>query len=277
MTYKANGQNFGSGAFVISRSIFESEIWYKPPEYLKIWLYLIGKANHKGRKYGGFFCERGQYFCSYSELSEQLKYNIGFVNKTYSDSRMKNLMKYLRSTLMVTTVKNPRGILITITNYDSYQDLSNYENPSEKTSEETMKKPRINQKALSINKNDKELKNEKNLNNTHMCGFKEFWKTYPTRNGKKLEKDKALKEFQLQKQSDIQMILKAVKNYAESKEVRNGIGIKNAHRFLKDNYWKEWLELERKENRNETKDVGGRAGRASENSNKNYLDGTEKY
>ena len=81
MTYQTNGQNFSSGAFVISRSIFESEIWYKPPEYLKIWLYLIGKANHKGRKYKGYYCERGQYFCNYEELRGQLDYKIGYRNK----------------------------------------------------------------------------------------------------------------------------------------------------------------------------------------------------
>jgi hypothetical protein len=173
MTYqtKGQGQNFGNGAFVISRSIFESEIWYKPPEYLKIWLYLIGKANHKGRKYGGHFCERGQYFCDYNELREQLKYKIGYRNSAYNDSYMKNLMKYLRSTLMVTPVKKPRGLLITITNYDSYQDLSNYENSSEDSNEKTNCKPTVNQMPLSINKN---YKNDKNLKNIYSQNSDEF-------------------------------------------------------------------------------------------------------
>ena len=138
MTDQTKKQNFGSGAFVISRSIFESDIWYKPHEYLKIWLYLIGKANHKGRKYGGYFCERGQYFCNYNELREQLKYKIGYRNNIYNDSYMKNLMKYLRRSLMVTTVKKPRGLLITITNYDSYQTLGNYGKSNEGSDWDTM-------------------------------------------------------------------------------------------------------------------------------------------
>ena len=163
MTYQTNGQNFSSGAFVISRSIFESEIWYKPPEYLKIWLYLIGKANHKGRKYKGYYCDRGQYFCNYRELREQLDYKIGYRNKKYGDFAPKTLMKYLRDTQRITTTKKPRGILVTIINYDVYQTLDSYEKTSENTSEETMKKPQRNQKPLSINKNDKELKNEKNI------------------------------------------------------------------------------------------------------------------
>ena len=76
---------------------------------------------------------------------------------------MKNLMKYLRSTLMVTTVVKPRGLLITIKNYDSYQNLNNYENSSEDSNKKTSSKPIVNQMPLSINKNDKELKNEKNI------------------------------------------------------------------------------------------------------------------
>ena len=163
--------NMSKGAFVLSRSIFESEIWHKPPEYLKIWLYLLGKANHKGRKYGGCFCERGQHFCNYNELSEQLKYNIGYRNKTYGDSFMKNLMKYLRDALMVTTAKKPRGLLITITNYDSYQNLRNYENSNEGSNEKTNCKPTVNQMPLSINKN---YKNDKNLKKIYSLNSDEF-------------------------------------------------------------------------------------------------------
>ncbi len=171
MTYQTKKQNLGSGAFIISRSIYESEIWCKPPEYLKIWLYLLGKANHKCRKYGGYFCERGQYFCNYNELREQLKYKIGYRNNIYNDSYMKNLMKYLRDSLMVTTVKKPRGLLVTIINYDVYQTLDNYEKTNEKTSEETNGKPTVNQRPPSINKN---YKNDKNLKNIYSQNSAEF-------------------------------------------------------------------------------------------------------
>ena len=174
MTEIVTTQNFDSGAFVISRSIFESEIWYKPPEYLKIWLYLIGKANHKGRKYRGYYCERGQYFCNYEELRGQLSYKIGYRNKKYGDFAPKTLMKYLRKTQRITTMKKPRGILVTIINYDIYQTLGNYDKTNEKTSEETTKKPQRNQKPLSINKNYKNEKNEKNFKNIYSQNSDEF-------------------------------------------------------------------------------------------------------
>ena len=80
-------------------------------------------------------------------------------------------MKYLRDTQRITTTKKPRGILVTIINYDVYQALDSYEKTSENTSEETMKKPQRNQKPLSINKN---CKNDKNLKNIYSQNSDEF-------------------------------------------------------------------------------------------------------
>ncbi|ODS33188.1 MAG: hypothetical protein SCARUB_01666 [Candidatus Scalindua rubra] len=242
MAKQSKKQNFENGAFVVSRSIFESDIWQKPPEYLKIWLYLIGKANHKGRKYRGYYCERGQYFCDYKELRDQLKYKIGYRSKIYGDFTPKNLMKYLRSTLMVTTMKKPRGLLITINNYDSYQVLGNYENTSEHSNENPTKTPDEHQSIPSINKNDKELKN------LLMRKFEKFWKTYPARNGRKLEKGETLIRFRKLKEDEVPLVLKAVKNYANDPDIKNGIGIRDPKRFLRDGkgnqFWKEWLEVE---------------------------------
>ncbi|MHC4454500.1 MAG: hypothetical protein ACYSWS_07360, partial [Planctomycetota bacterium] len=67
--------------------------------------------------------------------------------------------------------KKPRGLLITILNYDAYQNLSNYENTSENTNENPTKKLRKNQSVLSINKN---YKNYKNLRNIYSQNSDEF-------------------------------------------------------------------------------------------------------
>lgn len=157
-------ENFENGAFIVSRSIFQSEIWFKPPEYLKIWLYLFGKANHKRKRIKGYVCERGQYFCDYKELLMQVEYKIGFRKKKLNESFMKTLMKHLRSTLMIATVKKPRGVLVTICNYSEYQQIKNYEKTNKKTYEKTKLKPDVNQESLSINKNEKNVRiKEKNI------------------------------------------------------------------------------------------------------------------
>lgn len=155
-------ENFNQGAFIVSRSLFESHIWYMSPEYLKIWIYILGKANHKGRKYNGYYCERGQYFCSYKELTEQISYKIGYRKSGQHDVTTKRVMMFLRKHLMINTTKKPRGVLIEVLNYTKYQELSNYEKTNEKTNERTIGEPATNQSGLSINKNDKNDKNENN-------------------------------------------------------------------------------------------------------------------
>jgi hypothetical protein len=159
-------EKHAKGAFVSSRSIFDSDIWKnKPSEYHKIWFYLYGKANHEGKFYNGHYCERGQYFCNYEELNQQLEYFIGARKKKYHGALMKRIMVYLRSNHMVTTTKEPRGILITLINYDTYQRLEHYENTTGSTNENTSAEPRTNQERPSINKNDtnneQELKEKK--------------------------------------------------------------------------------------------------------------------
>lgn len=78
--------------------------------------------------------------------------------------------------------------------------------------------------------------------------FEEFWNTYPMRSGKRLGKQEALKKWRLLSSKDQSQVLIAVRHYASSKTVSEGIGIKDPHRWLrngkKDEPWREWLEPE---------------------------------
>ena len=78
--------------------------------------------------------------------------------------------------------------------------------------------------------------------------FEEFWNLYPMRNGKRVEKPGAVKKFQALKPDDRVLVLTAVRNYARSELVEKGIGIKDAHRWLrtgKDHEpWRDWMEPE---------------------------------
>lgn len=151
--------NHEHGAFFISRSLFESDIWAKPADYAKIWIYLIGRANHKEAKYRGFTLKRGQCFCTAKELTEQITYYVGYRPKKISESKVKHCLKFLRDTQRITTTKEPRGMVITILNYDLYQSLENYGRTKESSSERTNVEPVSNQKPLSINnKEKKEIK-----------------------------------------------------------------------------------------------------------------------
>ena len=88
-------------------------------------------------------------------------------------------------------------------------------------------------------------KRQKTIKNTDMSSFDEFWKVYPSRNGRKLEKDESLKAFIRIRREEFENVVRAAKNYAESKDVQNGIGIRDPKRFLKNDYWKEWIDVKR--------------------------------
>jgi hypothetical protein len=87
------------------------------------------------------------------------------------------------------------------------------------------------------------------IRDKNTCGvsdekFEEFWKAYPSRNGKKLYKANAKEQLNKIKENDLDSVMLAVRNYAKSKNVKEGVGIKDAFRWLRDGCWKEWLEEE---------------------------------
>jgi hypothetical protein len=74
--------------------------------------------------------------------------------------------------------------------------------------------------------------------------FEEFWKIYPARNNRKLYKAEAREQMDKIRKEDLDSVLAAANNYANSRDVREGVGIKDACRWIRDGCWKEWLEEE---------------------------------
>jgi hypothetical protein len=60
-------------------------------------------------------------------------------------------------------MKKPRGILVTVLNYEKFQNLKNYERANEGQDEGTEEELRDILGSLSINKNDKKEKNDQLL------------------------------------------------------------------------------------------------------------------
>jgi hypothetical protein len=151
------------GYYIKARCIRDSWIAHSAPVVRETWDYLLREANHKERKYNGYTIKRGQLFRSYREIRNELYWMVGASRRTYSVDQMKHTMKLLSNNHMVTLANAPRGVVITICNYDHYQDPSNYESTSQSPSNPPANTPRVHQSSTAINKNVKELKNEKNL------------------------------------------------------------------------------------------------------------------
>lgn len=140
------------GYYIKARAIQESEIMRQPPHVREVWDYLLMNANHSDKKYGGHEVKRGQLFRTYSQIREDLSWRVGWRKEMYSENHMKKAMKFLRESLMVTTKKAPGGVLITVLNYDKYQDPKSYERTKEGANERTNAEPMRNQ-GVPYNKN----------------------------------------------------------------------------------------------------------------------------
>lgn len=143
--------NNRTGYILISRKLIESEIWNKPPLYVKVWLYLLIRAQHSDYK----DLKRGQLWTSIDEIREACSYNVGFRKVTPTKREVWSILEFLRNPkngnilrkpyegtakeTMVETTKGTHGMLVTICNYDVYQTPKNYEGNGEGNDEGTMK------------------------------------------------------------------------------------------------------------------------------------------
>lgn len=169
------------GYINISRKIVESEIWNKPPMYVKVWLYLLVRAQHS--EYKGL--ERGQLRTSIPEIIEACSWKVGYRTEKPTKKQVFAILDWLRNpsdsnhegnneSSMIETTKGTQGMLVTICNYNVYQDSKNYEGNNEGDAKGTPKEQRKERQGNNINKND--LKNGNNeQENKYIHALFEHW------------------------------------------------------------------------------------------------------
>jgi len=156
---------------LLARKIIESEIWEKPPLYIKVWLYLLTAAQHSN--YKGL--KRGQVLTSIPEIIEGVKWRVGARVERPTKDQVFQILEFLRGkamkskrspdedaskATMITTTKATHSLLVTIDNYGVYQDLKSYESNDEGNDETDAKATRKQRQPSNINKN---VKNEENV------------------------------------------------------------------------------------------------------------------
>lgn len=181
-----NKPKIEGGYILLSRKIIESEIWDKPPLYIKVWLYLLSRAQHKEYKK----LKRGQLWTSIAEIQEACGWYVGFRREKPTKDQVYNILEWMRTTskadetrfpyesnyesntntTMITTTRATRGMVVNIVNYNVYQDSKNYESNDESNNEKVTRATREQRGGDTINKNDKECKNDKNDNKKHIGG-----------------------------------------------------------------------------------------------------------
>ena len=129
------GMCIEGGYYLKARKVQESWIAKAPPHVREIWDFIIMKANYKDC--GGI--KRGQLLTSYSDIQEGLAWFVGYRKETYKKHHCEIAMKALTRERMIATAKTTRGMIVTVLNYDKYQDPKIYERYSETDNETTTK------------------------------------------------------------------------------------------------------------------------------------------
>lgn len=155
------------GYYIKARIIQEKKIAKYPPHIREVWDYLLREANHKDKKYGCYEIKRGQLFRSLRQIREDLCWYVGWRKMMYSENQMKHTMKILRKDERITSSKQPAGLLITVCNYDYYQNPKNYESTNESPNESPTKQPTKAPMSNDYNKNDTISKNDKEESKTY--------------------------------------------------------------------------------------------------------------
>jgi hypothetical protein len=132
------------GHFLMSRKVFESAIWGKPPQYYRLLSWLIGKAVFRdGYTFKGHVLKRGELITTHGEIADALSYRLNRAIKKPSLKEIRIMLSWLQSEGMIlvkpvtgATLPNkgrPKdltraciGLLIFVINYDTYQDSKSY-------------------------------------------------------------------------------------------------------------------------------------------------------
>ena len=97
------------------RSLLNWE-WYTDSNTKDVFIHLILTANYEPKKWRGKTIERGQRVASYASLASELKLSVKSV---------RTALNHLKSTGEVAILSNHEYSIITIKNYESYQDGAN--------------------------------------------------------------------------------------------------------------------------------------------------------
>lgn len=174
------------GYIKLSRRLLSSDIWFKPPLYLKVWIYLLCQASHQD--YGAL--RRGQLVTSIPKIQEALSYQAGFITKQPTYKEIRQVLDYMRgkqpiksmhgngwgkwqssrqgtsqgtSEPMIIAKKIKDGMLVTIVKYSQYQEDGGGEWPREIGAD-----GRANPRANGISRQGQNLiDNKKDNKNDH--------------------------------------------------------------------------------------------------------------
>lgn len=102
------------GFIKVFRNILNWE-WYSDDNTFRVYMHCILEANYQDKRWQGIVIKRGQFVTSISQLSERLK---------LSPKQIRLALDKLNMSQNVTSKGTNKYTIITICNYDTYQDVN---------------------------------------------------------------------------------------------------------------------------------------------------------
>ena len=156
--------------------------WFKKPEAVQLFIYMLLKANHKDGNWQGHEIKKGQFITSAQTISNDTKLSLQVV---------RTLLKKFELTNEIIVKSTNKFTMLTICKYECYQDENNT------TNKQLTNKQQTTNKQLTTNKNEKN--NKENI-------YREFQHLFITNE----EVNKLLLNYSSNQISDI---LNEIENY----------------------------------------------------------------
>lgn len=155
------------GCTLWAKKVFQSPIFKKPPMYFKGFFWLVGNAAFSdGYMFKGRTLNRGQVITTYAAIAEALSYCFNRAIIKPSLKEIRTMLSWLQSEGMIsmepltdgTSANRGRlsdltrayvGLLITIINFDTYQDYQSYKGRDKGRPSDEQGQLRINNKKIN--------------------------------------------------------------------------------------------------------------------------------
>jgi ribosomal protein S24E len=197
------------GYILLARKITESEIMNKPHLFLKLWVWMLLKANWKDRDK----LKRGQLLTTTAEMRDEMSYLVGYRKSTPTKDEIRSAYEALVKASMITTARTTRGMVVTICNYEYYQTPANYEDHNENHNESATKPaptPHDTEEREEEKKENKPI--SASLDYDALLDW--FWKSLPKQVGtKKKVHEKFMQTIKTQEQ--VWQLHLALRNYKD--------------------------------------------------------------
>jgi hypothetical protein len=131
-----------SGWIKIHRKFLDWQ-WFKKPEAVQLFIYLLLKANHKDGQWQGFEIKRGELITSFGKISIETGISLQVV---------RTLLKKFETTNEIVVKSTNKFTMLTILKYECYQD------ENETTNKQITNNQQTTNKQLTTNKNVKNNK-----------------------------------------------------------------------------------------------------------------------